>query len=95
MKKKIFKTIDDKFKDIGFQKIQDDKYAATYERRNEEYGYTQVLDIRHKASGNHIVQSYDKELFDEKGIGNTCVGLTYYEMKLAVKKMKKKKWKSR
>ena len=95
MEKKIFKTIDDKFKDIGFQKIQDDKYAATYERRNEEYGYTQVLDILHKASGNHIVQSYDKELFDEKRIGNTCVGLTYYEMKLAVKKMKKKKWKSR
>ena len=27
---------------------------------------------------------------DTKGIGNTGVGLTYYETKLALKKMKKK-----
>lgn len=93
--KKLFKTIDDKFSEIGFQKVQDDEYAATYERKNEKYGYTQVLDLRHKASGRHIIQSYDKELFDDKKIGNTCVGLTYYEMKLAMKKMKKKKWTSK
>ena len=93
--KKLFKTIDDKFNKIGFKKVRDDEYAATYERRDEEYDYTQVLDIRHKASGRHIVQSYDKELFDDKLIGNTCVGLTYYEMKLVLKKMRIKKWKSR
>lgn len=93
--KKLFKTIDDKFIEIGFQKVQDDEYAATYERKNEVYNYTQVLDIRHKASGRHIIQSYDKDLFDDKKIGNTCVGLTYYEMKLALKKMRKKGWKSK
>ena len=93
--KKLFKTVDDKFREIGFQKIQDDRYSATYERRDEECGYTQVLDIRHKANGRHIIQSYDKELFDKKNIGNTCVGLTYYEMKLAIKKMRNKKWKSK
>ena len=92
---KLFKTVDDKFMEIGFVKVKDDKYAATYERYDEDYGYTQVLDIRHKASGRHIVQSYDKELFDEKNIGNTCVGLTYYEMKLATKKMRNKKWRSK
>ena len=52
----------------------------------------QVLDIRHKKDGRHIIQSYDKDLFDKEGIGNTGVGLTYYETKLALKKMKKKKW---
>jgi len=43
----------------------------------------------HKSSGKHILQSYDKDLFDSKGIGNTCVGLTWYEMELFYKKMKK------
>lgn len=92
---KIFKNIDKKFKDIGFKKIEDDKYAVIYERDNSEYAYTQVLAINHKKSGRHIVQSYDKGLFDEKLTGNICVGLTYYEMKLVLKKMKQKKWNKR
>lgn len=49
----------------------------------------QRVDIWHKASGRHILQSYDRDLMDEKKIGNTCVGLTGYEMKLFLKKMKK------
>ena len=89
---KLFKSIDDKLEDIGFVKIKDDKYAVTYERKLVKYNYTQVLDICHKTSGKHIVQSYDKDLMDKKGIGNTCVGLTYYEMKLIAKKMKQKGW---
>ncbi len=44
-----------------------------------------------KKSGRHILQSYDPELGDSKGIGNTCVGLTGYEMKLFIKKMKQLK----
>jgi hypothetical protein len=87
---KLFKTVDEKLMEIGFQKINDDEYAVTYERKNEMYGYTQILDIIRKASGRHILQSYDKNLFDDKMIGNTCVGLSYYEMKLATKKMKMK-----
>lgn len=85
-------NIDKKFEKIGFVKVRDNQYGATYERQNAEYGYTQVLDILHKATGRHIVQSYDKEIFDAEGIGNTCIGLTYYEMKLALKKMKKLGW---
>lgn len=91
----LFKTTDEKLKDIGFAKVKDDKYSATYERVDEKYGYTQVLVILHKASGRHLIQSYDKELGDEKLIGNTCVGLTYYETKLALKKMREKGWKSK
>lgn len=92
---KLFKNIDDKFEEIGFRKTIDDEYMVRYERPNKKYGYTQHLDILHKASGRHIVQSCDADLGDEKMIGNTCVGLTYYEMKLIMKKMKKKKWQSK
>ena len=87
---KIFKSIDEKFEEIGFIKVQDDEYGVLYERKLDKYNYTQVLHIIHKRSGQHIIQSYDKDLFDKKGIGNTCVGLTYYETKLALKKMKQK-----
>lgn len=90
--RKIFKSIDDRFSEIGFVKIYDNKYVVSYERRNEAYGYTQVLDIIHKASGRHAVISYDKDLLDTEGIGNTGVSLTYHEMKLALKKMRKKHW---
>ena len=85
----MFCNIDKKFEKIGFIKVEEDKYGVRYERKNEKHNYTQVLAILHKASGRHIVQSYDKELMDSKLIGNTCVGLTYQEMKLILKKMKK------
>ena len=87
--------IDKKFAKIGFIKVRDNKYGTTYERQDTEYGFTQVLDILHKASGNHLVMSYDKDLGDVVNIGNTCCGLTYYEMKLVLKKMKKRGWHKR
>lgn len=88
----VIDRIDKKFAKIGFVKVQDDKYGVCYERENKTYKFTQVLYIGHKKSGRHIIQSYDKNLYDTKGIGNTCVGLSYYETKLALKKMKKKGW---
>lgn len=92
---KLFKTVDEKLSEIGFTKIEDNEYYVSYEREVEQYGYTQCLDILHKTSGRHIVQSYDKDAFDAKCIGNLCVGLTHYEMKLIMKKMRQKGWKSR
>lgn len=86
---RIFKSIDEKLKEIGFDKISEDKYGVTYKRYNAKYNYWHCVDILHKASGRHILQSYDENLMDEKKIGNTCVGLTGYEMGLFVKKMKK------
>lgn len=81
--------IDKKFAELGFEKVSDDKYGVIYERKNLIYEYTQVLAILHKASGQHIIQSYDKDLMDHEKLGNVCVGLNYYEAKLALKKMKK------
>ena len=89
---KLFKTVDQKLEDIGFKKVEDNDYSVIYERWNKIYGYTHVLAICHKNSGRHIIQSYDKNLFDENKIGNVGVGLTYYETKLILKKMKQKKW---
>ena len=90
---KLFKTIDEKFKEIGFIKVQEDEYGVSYERQHNVPKYLQRLDILHKSSGRHIVQSYDPYLMDDKKIGNTCVGLTMYEMDLCIKKMKQMGWK--
>ena len=82
--------VDDKLKDIGFVKTKENKYGIEYEKINVTgtYKYIHKVCILHKNSGKHILQSYDSELIDEKNIGNTCVGLTGYEMKLFLKKMK-------
>lgn len=88
----MFKSIDKKFEEIGFIKTEENEYNVVYERKNETYNFTQILTIVYKASGKHIVQSYDPNLFDTEGIGNTGVGLTYYEMKLVSKKMRKLGW---
>lgn len=85
---KFFETVDDKLNNIGFVKVNEDKYGVEYERKNDEFNYTQVVSILHKASGRHVLQSYDKDLMDKEKIGNVGVGLTGYEMKLFLKKMK-------
>lgn len=92
---KLFKTVDEKFEKIGFVKVEENEYGATYKRKDKEYNFTQTLALLHKASGRHLIQSYDADLMDEKKIGNTGVGLTMYEAKLCVKKMKQMGWKVR
>ena len=42
---KIFKTIDDKFAEIGFIKVKEDKHGISYTRYNKKYNFTQCLDI--------------------------------------------------
>lgn len=89
---KLFKTVDEKFAKIGFVKVEENEYGATYKRKVEEHNFTQTLALLHKSSGRHLIQSYDAELMDEKKIGNTGVGLTMYEAKLCIKKMKQMGW---
>ena len=85
---KLFKSIDEKLADIGFVKIRETKKLCEYERFNEEFDFMHRVSISYKKSGRHILQSNDPELFDDKKIGNSCVGLTLNEMKLFYKKMK-------
>ena len=86
---KLFKNVDEKLADIGFKKIEENKHLCEYDREDNEFGYIQKVVISHKKSGQYILQSYDPKLLDDEGIGNNCVSLTGYEMKLFLKKMKK------
>ena len=84
----IFKDIDTKLKVIGFDKIHQSRTVCTYQRYNQTYKYTKCVDIIYKNNlKTFVILSYDKDLFDEHKIGNTCVGLTEYELKLFQKKM--------
>lgn len=89
---RMFKSVDEKLADIGFEKIADNEYCVAYKREDHECNFTQRLDIIHKSNGRHLVQSYDVDLYDADNIGNVCVGLTAREMKLAMKKMRQKGW---
>lgn len=90
---KLFKTTDEKLAELGFIKIHDDEYGVIYQRKNVEFDFIHTVALLHKASGYHILQSYDEDLYDTEGIGNTCVGIEIYEMKLFMKKMKEIGWK--
>lgn len=85
---KLFKTTDEKIKDLGFIKEKEDRYGARYFRADKGSGFNHVVELMHKSNTCSICQSYDKDLTDERKIGNTCVGLSYREMKLFTKKMK-------
>lgn len=82
---KLFKTTDERFAEIGFTKVKENQYSANYERKSK-FGYTQCVYLVHKASGLHIIQSYEK-CVNKDGFNN-CVGLSMYEAKLCRRKMK-------
>lgn len=79
----MFKTTDEKLKEIGFIKKQENDFYISYERQNDKY--IQCLDFLYKSDGFNIIQSYDKK-------DGHVVGLTIYEMKICIKKMKEKRW---
>lgn len=80
--------IDKKLAKLGFVKKEENKFVVEYEREQKAAAYMQTVCILHKKNGPSILQSYDKNLMDEKGIGNTCVGMTEVELRLFSKKMK-------
>lgn len=84
----FFKSVDEKLKEIGFEKINEDKYGCRYCRHDNKYNYNQIVNIAPEANGKLLLWSYDPDLFDTKKIGNTNVALTFYEIKLFYKKMK-------
>lgn len=54
--KRFFKSIDETLFERGFCKCDEpeNKYGVCYVRTTEQ-GYRQRLDIRHKASGRHLI----------------------------------------
>lgn len=83
------KRIDKKIENLGFQKEKEDKYGVIYIRKDEKYGFTQCVNILHKQSGEHIIQSYEMEVNNDGY--DDCVGITLKEMKLFLKKAKQLK----
>ena len=77
---KLFKSVDEKLSEIGFEKIYESDSGADYEKYVEGFNFVHKVSITHKSNGKHVLQSYDLE-----SIG---IGLTVYEMKLFLKKMK-------
>ena len=80
--------IDKKLAKLGFVKKEENKYGVEYERERVDPAYLQKVRINYKKNGPNIIQSYDPELLDQKGIGNTCVGMTEVELRLFSRKMK-------
>nr|DAT96364.1 MAG TPA: hypothetical protein [Bacteriophage sp.] len=40
---KIFKTVDEKFEEIGFIKIEENEYGVHYQRADKYYSFVQTL----------------------------------------------------
>ena len=76
----LFLKADKAMEKLGFEKISEHESGVSYRKEIKKYGFTQRLDIVHKADGNHLIQSY------VEGIINNCVGITYPEMKAIMKK---------
>lgn len=89
----LFVKADRKMERLGFEKIEESKFGASYRKENKEYNFTQRLDIVHKNNGNHIIQSY-VEGTNSEGFNN-CVGLSYPEIKSILKKYRELKRKYR
>lgn len=77
---------DKKLEKLGFDKLKETRFCVGYSRKRDTH--YQMVCILHKRNGPAILQSYDPKLFDEKGVGNTCVGLTEKEARLFAKKMR-------
>lgn len=81
------------FEKLGYEKTHEGKTVIDYERKNEHFGFTQVIEFCHKSSGNHLVLSYQKGV-NKYGFNNN-VGLTLAEIKAINKKIKELKWHKR
>ena len=86
---KIFKSVDERLKDLGFKKLDEDNFGVSYVKDVKKYGFRQRLDIIHKESGKHLIHSY-QEGMNSDGFNNV-VGLSYEETKLAIKKYRQLK----
>lgn len=84
------KIADKMFKKLGYTRNVGSNIVISYEKSDENFGYTKVIEFGHKRSGEHIVGSYQKGL---NGDGfNNAVGLTIPEIKAIKRKFKELRW---
>ena len=63
---KLFKSIDEKFEEIGFAKVEQNNYGVIYERENTKHNYKQTLHLLHKENGKHLSSHMIKLLWTKK-----------------------------
>lgn len=80
---KLFKSVDEKLSEIGFEKFYESDSGADYEKYVEALNFAHKVSIERKGNGKHLLWSYDPD-----STGNIAIGLTGYEMKLFLKKIK-------
>lgn len=61
---KLFKSVDEKIKDLGYEKEEENEHGVVYSRPYLDSKH--VVYIGRKWTGIHILQSYDANLFDAK-----------------------------
>lgn len=87
----LFETADEAMKRFGFQKVKEDRcYHVRYEGGNNA-SYVQVIDLCHKADGNHLIQSYEKDV-DYPGGFCRMAGIQHGVEKACLKKMREIGW---
>lgn len=84
----MLKSVDEMFKEIGFIKIEETGEYVKYERVDDISPGTQVLLISKKRHFPSSVKTYYDNFLNGATVFSP-VGLTYYETKLVLKKMKK------
>lgn len=84
----IEQLVDKRIEQLGYKKEIDDNFGVEYKKVEPQH-YVHTVCIMHKASGEHILQSYDH------GSGDIGVGMTFIELVLFTLKfwLKKRKWK--
>ena len=84
-------TVDERLAKMGFTKVYEDVRRVHYERHDKKYNYYHTVCIERRSVWNEFkLQSYDENLIDKKGIGNTNVALSTTELQLFLNKMKQK-----
>lgn len=86
----IFKTADKNLEKLGFQKVEETEGFVRYESTSSTR-YVHVVDLVRKSSGNHIIQSYQKDA-EITGVYSVMIGLPYAAAKSCVKKMWELGW---
>jgi hypothetical protein len=84
------KSIENKIKKLGFKIIDKNELIVQFQRKNKQFNFIHGVDIVHKRSGKHIIQSFQN---DSPVFGfDYMVGLTFEETELFLKYAKKLKW---
>lgn len=89
----LFEIADKKLAEIGFIKDEETSNMVMYKRVNKKCGYTQRLALIHGDGGQHIMMAYNREIRNRKYLGNNADGLTMYEARLCLRKMRELGWK--